>query len=250
MLFKGDTLQMANYFITYSGKDQEGVNVYYNIDYLTPDFSTGKLDKAFTLRPTVQLNPRMGNVSEPDTRHFLTKDIYTHVTYADLESLDKKAQSNEYLEPVTHTVGIGDTISASNALIYVNSLTQDIDRKALGLSETDIGVGARLKIMDINKKIYDLMPLFIIRDRAVYAKELVIEDLGLKVAFTKIDPENGKLDITLSEKKDNKREFIIMKAIIFPYINLLWTGCILLVTGSTMAIRKRFSDLSRQRKAS
>jgi hypothetical protein len=100
-----------------------------------------------------------------------------------------------------------------------------------------------------NKKFYDLMPLFIIRDRAVFARELPIEELGMKIAFRKIDPETGKLDIAISERKDNKREFIIMKAIVFPYINLLWTGCILLIIGSTMAIRKRFSDLARMRKA-
>jgi cytochrome c-type biogenesis protein CcmF len=242
MLFKGDTLQMANYFITYSGKEQKGVNVYYNIDYLRPDFETGKLHHEFTLKPTVQLNPRMGNVSEPDTRHFLTRDIYTHVTYADLESLEKPETSREYLEPVVHTVAIGDTISASNALILVTGLSQNLDRESMGLKENDIAVGAELKIMDVNKKIYNLTPVFTIRDRSVFAKELPVEELGLKIAFRKIDPETGKIDIAVSERKDNKREFIIMKAIIFPYINILWTGCILLVVGSLMAIRKRFRD--------
>lgn len=33
MLFQGDTLQMSKYFISYTGKEREGVNVYYNIEY-------------------------------------------------------------------------------------------------------------------------------------------------------------------------------------------------------------------------
>lgn len=248
MLTKGDTLQMAEYFITYAGKEKEGVNVYYNIEYLKPDFANGTFKHAFTLRPTVQLNPRMGNVSEPATKHFLSKDIYTHVTYADLENLENETTNTEYAAPKTEQVSAGDTISTSNALIYFEGLSQDVDRSAMGLSNEDIAVGAVLKVVDINKKSYDAYPLFIIKDKVVFAKDVVVDAVGLKIAFTSINPENGKIDLAIAEKKDNKREFIIMKAIIFPQINVLWTGCVLLVLGTSMAIRKRFKDLSRMRK--
>lgn len=246
MLTKGDTLQMSNYFITYKGKEKIGVNVYYEIEYLKADFTNGKLDHAFTLKPTVQLNPRMGNVSEPATKHFLDRDIYTHVTYADLENLENKESSDEYLEPKVHTVGAGDTISTSNSLVYFEALTQEADRKALGLNDDDIVVGARLRIVDINKKTHDATPLFIIRDKVVFSKEVIVSELGVKISFLKINPETGKIDLAVSEKKDNKREFIIMKAVIFPHINILWTGCLLMILGSVMAIRKRFKDLSRK----
>ncbi len=248
MLTKGDTLQMANYFITYKGKEKVGVNVYYEIEYLDADFKNGTLKHAFTLKPTVQLNPRMGNVSEPATKHFLSKDIYTHVTYADLEDFDKPAANDEFLEPKTHTVSAGDTISTSNSLVYFEGLTQSVDRNALGLSPEDIVVGASLRVVDINKKMHEAIPLFIIKEKVVFSKEVLIEELGLKISFLKINPDNGKIDLAISEKKDNKREFIIMKAIIFPQINILWSGCLLLIIGSSMAIRKRFRDLARQRK--
>ena len=39
--------------------------------------------------------------------------------------------------------------------------------------------------------------------------------------------------------KSNKKDFIIMKAIIFPGINILWMGCILMIIGSLLAVRKR-----------
>ncbi len=245
MLTKGDTLQMANYFITYSGKEKEGVNIFYNIDYLKPNFNTGKLEPAFRLRPTVQLNPRMGNVSEPATKNFFDKDIYTHVTYADLENLDKQDDNTDYLEPKVSTISIGDTITTSNSLIYFEGLTQSTDRIGLGLTNEDIAVGAVLKITDVNKKVYNATPLFIIKDKVVFAKEVTIGELGLKIAFPKINPDNGKIDLAIAEKKNNKREFIIMKAIVFPHINILWTGCIFLIVGSMMALRKRFGDLAR-----
>ena len=238
---------MSKYFITYSGKEKKGVNVYYNIEYFTADFSAGTLNHAFTLRPTVQLNPRMGNVSEPATRHMLTQDIYTHITYADLEQMGEQNDKDSYLEPVNHSIKAGDTVSTSNSLVYFKGLTQDIDRSKLGLKADDIAAGAMLEVIDINKKSYDITPLFIIKDRIIFSKEVTLDELGLKFSFNKIDPESGKIDIDIFEKKDNKREFIIMKAIIFPYINILWTGCILLIIGSTVAIRKRFRDLKKSK---
>lgn len=245
MLIKGDTLRMANYFVSYTGKEKEGVNVYYNIEYFEPDFANNRLVPAFTLRPTVQLNPRMGNVSEPSTKRFFDKDIYTHVTYADLEELEKTGKESEFLEPVKHEMSLGDTISTNNALITLSGLSQELDREAYGLGPDDVAVGAKLTVTDINKKNYSLMPLFIIKDKMIFPKEAVLDELGLRVAFTKINPEDGKVHLTVTERKDNKREFIIMKAVVFPQINILWTGCILLIIGSTMAIRKRFRDNAR-----
>ena len=85
MLEQGlDTLPMGPYYVTYTGKEQEGIHVYYKIGYFTQD-ETGQKQQAFELRPFVQLNERMGNVAEPATKHFLTRDIYTHITYAELE---------------------------------------------------------------------------------------------------------------------------------------------------------------------
>ena len=39
-------------------------------------------EKLFTLSPRIQLNERMGNSPEPDTKHSLTSDLYTHIKWA------------------------------------------------------------------------------------------------------------------------------------------------------------------------
>ncbi|MBL7916617.1 MAG: cytochrome c biogenesis protein CcsA [Bacteroidia bacterium] len=246
MLTKGDTLQMGEYLITYKGKEKIGVNVFYEIEYLKPDYHGNNHEYAFTLKPRVQLNPRMGNVSEPDTKHFLSRDIYTHVTYADLDGLEKPEGDGEYAEAKQHSMSVGDTISTSNALVYLKGLSQDLDRNQMGLQPNDIAVGAVVEVIDINKKKHEALPLFIIKNNTLFAKDVFVDELGLKMAFTKIDPDSGKFELTIAEKKNNKREFIIMKAVIFPQINVLWSGCILLILGSVMAIRKRMRDNARR----
>jgi len=239
LLNKNDTTLMGGYYITYTGKEKKGVNVYFKIDYLSPN-EKGKLVKEFTLKPIVQTNKAMGNVSEPDTRHYLTKDIYTHITYADLEDINSDEQSNsEYAKEVTKTVSIGDTASTSNSLIIIKSLDKSPDISSYHLGNIDLAVGVKLIITDINKKIYNVEPIYLIKDNMSASLEARVEELGLQIKFTKINPETGKIDLSIAEKKSNKREFIIMKAIVFPYINLLWTGCLVMILGSVLAIRNR-----------
>jgi len=55
----------------------------------------------------------------------------------------------------------------------------------------------------------------------------------------KINPENGSIEITLSEKLSNNKDFIVMEAYIFPYINILWLGCLVMAFGTIIAIIER-----------
>ncbi|MEO8085825.1 MAG: cytochrome C biogenesis protein, partial [Bacteroidota bacterium] len=98
-------------------------------------------------------------------------------------------------------------------------------------------------VEDINKNVYHTEPLFIIQDMEVFSKETQLDTLGLKFTFGKIDPSTGKLELMVAEKKANKKEFIIMKAIIFPGINILWMGCILMIIGTFLAIRQRIKTV-------
>ncbi|MFI5219454.1 MAG: cytochrome c biogenesis protein CcsA [Bacteroidia bacterium] len=243
MLTKGDTLKMAEYYVTWSGKKKEGVNIFYDIDYLKSDHISGKFEKQFTLQPIVQVNERMGNVAEPATKHFFFKDIYTHVTYADLQSDESKSDSDtNYNAPQSHSLSIGDTISTSNSLIVFSGINKNADKKKLELTDRDIAVAAQLDILDVNKKYYRCEPVFVIKNNIAISQPALIDELGLKIRFIKIDPEKEKFEITIAERKENKRDFIIMKAIIFPHINILWTGCILMIIGSCIAIRKRIKE--------
>jgi cytochrome c-type biogenesis protein CcmF len=180
----------------------------------------------------------MGNVAEPDTRHFLHKDIYTHITYADLEQVEEK-DKDEYLEPKEHKIQIGDTIFASNSIIVLNDITSQVERENYNLKETDIAVQANFTLYDILNNTYSANPLFVIKENIISPIPFEVKELGIKISFDKINPESGDLHFSVSEKRGNRSEFIIMKAIVFPYINVLWLGCILLIIGTVLAIIHR-----------
>ena len=236
MLRLNDTLRMGDYYVSYKGKHEEAPNIFYEIDYFTKN-SDGKFNHEFTLHPLVQTNPRMGNIAEPDTRHFWYKDVYTHITYADLDV--KNTDTVGYKEPQTTSVNPGDTIFASNGIVIFQGLVKEIDRNLYQLKDSDLAVGADLRIIDINSQTYRAMPLYVIRGNYLMPVEASVDALGLKFAFTKINTENGKIDITLMEKKSANKDFIILKAIIFPGINILWIGCVLMMIGTILAIIQR-----------
>jgi cytochrome c-type biogenesis protein CcmF len=242
MLKQGDTVSMGDYEVTYTGKRFEGINVFFDVDYFSKE-KDGKLNKQFTLSPRIQTNPNpeMGNVAEPDTRHFPTFDVYTHVTYAILDNpKDKKAEPlDEYAAAKKYDMKKGDTIFSTNAIIILDSLSVHFDKTNYHLKANDIAVKANLRVVDIGKT-YTANPVFIIRDNVIQTPEPVkIDPLGLQFMFWQIKPEHSTVEISLQEKKENKKDFIIMQAFIFPYINILWIGCIVMVIGTLLAIVER-----------
>ena len=235
LLRSNDTLNMGEYYVSYNSKRKEGVNHYFDIDYFRKN-DKGKMEKQFTLSPLVQVNPRMGNVAEPDTRHYLTKDIYTHITYADMSQFENK--NNDYNEGTKNTIATGDTIFAANSIVVVEGLFKDVDKAKYNLNDSDIAIGARLRIIDIRNKQYYADPIFVIRGNYAMPIAASVEGLGLKFEFTKLNTDNGKIDLMMYEKQKSDN-FIILKAIIFPFINVLWLGCFIMIIGIVLSIINR-----------
>jgi cytochrome c-type biogenesis protein CcmF len=237
LMMKNDTLRMADYFVTYVGKRKEGVNVFYQVDYLTKIGEDYNLE--FSLYPRVQTNPRMGNIAEPDTRHFLHKDIYSFVTYAEVETEEAKEKPEEYKKTSTEQLAPGDTLFAGQALLIFNGFDREVDRQKNNLKEGDIAVAANITAVDISGNKTSLSPLYVIRDRMAIPIPAEMKELGLRLIVNKVLPDEGKVEISLYEKPEAYREFIVMQAMIFPWINILWAGCIVMIIGTVMAIRRR-----------
>ncbi|MBL7883655.1 MAG: cytochrome c biogenesis protein CcsA, partial [Bacteroidia bacterium] len=161
VLTQGDTLPMGKYYATYLGKRFEGINVFFDVDYFTKN-AGGQFKKEFSLAPLIQMNPRMGNSAEPDTRHYPTFDLYSYVTYADLETLKEKEESasGDYLPAKTYTIKQGDSLFSSNAIILFDSLSTDLNNQNLQLAKEDIAVVAHLRAIDISGKIYSASPVY------------------------------------------------------------------------------------------
>lgn len=237
MLLRNDTILMDPYYVTYTQRRIDGKNVHYDMDYLKVN-SEGKYQKEFTLSPFVQLNKQMGNVPEPDTRHFLDQDIFTHITYADLENLDSTAQES-FRDADTLNLKIGDSLFTSNSIIKLTHFERNIDKEALNLNSDDIALGVKIIAKTMEGARYEVTPIMVIRGNRIFSINYEIPELGLDFGFAGIDPDTEKLKILLAEKNKNSGDFVIMQAIVFPYINVLWIGIIIMVLGSLLATWNR-----------
>lgn len=237
LLTKGDTLPMGRYMVTYTGKERKGIDVYFHVDYFSKN-KNGSLEKEFELQPMVQDNPRMGKAANPDTKHFLSNDVYTHIAYADLSDT-KDIKADAYKEPTNFVGHIGDTIFSDNAIILIENITTNVNEEQYNKNDSLLEVTAILKATDINGKVYYAKPKYIIKGNTVLPNDAVIDELGLKFIFWKINPNEGSIEIQMSEKVNNTKEFIVLEAYMFPYINVLWIGCIAMVLGTIVAIIER-----------
>jgi cytochrome c-type biogenesis protein CcmF len=196
----------------------------------------------FELSPFVQLNERMGNVAEPSTKHWLHRDLYTHIRYGDL-STESDSIAEGWMPDRLYEKTIGDTIVTPSSIVIIDSVytVSDSATKAM-LGERYTVYAAKLRIRDLYRtdRWFDARPLVIYADgEAVAGKAAELEALRMRYGLATVvgdlnDQQGLKLGINVAEA-----EFVVMQALVFPGINILWLGCVLLALGSGMAVWQR-----------
>ncbi len=244
MLHRGDTVPMYKYYLSYQGDTLIGNVAHYRVDYFT--LKNGRLEKVFTLYPKLIMNERMGNSPEPATKHFIDKDIFTHVTYVDVEKLKRKnnTEQPQYSDPQHFTIQEKDTVFGTRFYIVFEGLQAQTPLDET--SQTDslfIQLKGVFSVYNVRGQRLDLIySQYEIRNNYVYTKPGIGEETGLKVELERIIPQDRTVEVNISELKGGKmNDFIIMQAIIFPGINILWTGCVLMVLGIFLAVYYRLT---------
>ncbi|HEX3384525.1 MAG TPA: cytochrome C biogenesis protein, partial [Mucilaginibacter sp.] len=251
MLQKNRPVKMGDYLVTYMGDSIAMPNHYFKVDYKQVDAS-GNIKDEFILKPNSQANSKMNLVSSPDTKHYLFHDLYTHVTMAPIK-MDDQPQSDttahseadddkNYDPPVAHEIAVGDTIHFRDGYMILAGLDKNAKVEKINLSGNDIAVGALLKVF-AGRRSYDVEPVFMIKDGHGFDFSRKVDDAGLKLRFSKILPDKGKVEIMVYQQPESARPYIVMKAIEFPYINFFWSGTIIMVIGFLLAIFRRNKEL-------
>jgi cytochrome c-type biogenesis protein CcmF len=197
--------------------------------------------KLYSLRPRIQLNPTFGNVSEPDTKHYIDRDIYTHIRYGEIEEEDEALDAQGFRPAKEHKITFGDTIRSGGKFIILDSLHKVSNLDRYGLNENDIAVKASMRVIASLDTTYKAEPIWVLKESSYLDPiEFELEPLRLKLKFTEIDPQESLMTFTVAEHKDNVRDFVVMQAIVFPWINILWIGIVVMALGTLLAVIERF----------
>lgn len=243
LIWKNRPARMANYEVTYLGDSIVPPDNFFKMRYreINPDGSyTGK---EFYLYPNSQKNPKMGLVSNPDTRHYPSHDVFTYVSQVP----DKEGNRTiPYDKVYTDSIRVHDTIYTNNGRVVFDGLS---------LAETpennaEVMVGANMRILGLNDT-FNVVPRFILENGLPVSPEEIIDEAGLKIRFTAIVPdsvnrENSLFGFEISERKP-LFDYVVLKAVVFPYINFVWAGTVIMVIGFLMAIVRRVQEYKRER---
>jgi len=254
MIYKNEPVKMGVYTVTYLGDSVAAPKRFYKVDYKKYD-NNGKIAEEFILRPNVLTNPQAGSEPSavPDTKHFLLYDLYTHITAFPIvketptgdtqtDADHGAADDKNYDPPVTHEVAVGDTMRFREGYIILRSLNKEAQVQNIPLGDSDIAIGAKLEIVS-NGKTYQAEPVYMLKNKNVFYFDRMVEDAGLKLRFASIIPEKGKMDISVYQQPENKKPWIVMRALDFPYINFLWSGTIIMIIGFLLSIFRRNKEL-------
>ncbi|WP_266203889.1 cytochrome c biogenesis protein CcsA [Pontibacter kalidii] len=210
----GDTLAM------YSPE-----NTFYEVQYKEREG-----DKLFTLYPRAQVNPNMGLLASPDIKHFANMDLYTHVS-----SIPDPNEEKDWGELQEYDLAVGDTIILNDYVAVFNGVEQIAQVPGVALEEGDVAVQADLKIYG-ERKDYHAHPVLMVKNQLMGRVPEEIADLGLRLTFLNIDTENNKFKIGVNA---SQKDYIILKAVEKPFVNILWIGTIVMSIGFVMAIVRR-----------
>jgi cytochrome c-type biogenesis protein CcmF len=204
-----------------------GENTYYEIEY--QDTTGAK----FTLFPRAQVNPNMGLIASPDILKTVTKDLYTHVT-----SIPSPDEEIKYSEPVGNTVHLGDTFFVGDQVAILEKVQKVSDYLAASIGPSDAAIEAKVRILG-SEQSYFAKPVFVIRNQQIGMIPDVVEDVGARITLTKIDPTEKTFTLV---SETTRKDWIILKAVEKPGINILWAGVLVMSTGFGISVRRRLKE--------
>jgi cytochrome c-type biogenesis protein CcmF len=207
-------------------------NKYYEIDF------RDKEGRVTTLYPRFQVNKKMGNSVSPALKRNLGSDLYSYVALA--PDLDERVWS----KTENFTVAIKDTFFLNDYVAVLDNVkrVESFEGKPLGAG--DAAVEATIKVMGKDFIEYQVKPVFVIRNGMMATPPIETDEVGIRARFTNIDPKTGKFSFAINT---TQRDYVVLKAIKKPLINLLWIGTIVLIIGFIMAIIRRYREFKLMR---
>lgn len=209
-----------------------GENTYFEIELR-------KGEKRYTLYPRAQINPEMGGLlASPDIYRKASADLYTHVS-----SVMNPDESHDWSDLQEIRVKQGQEFFANDYVSTLDSIYRVFEVGGVQLEQEDVAVKATIKIRGEHGE-YTAEPYFIIRDRQVARVPDEISDLGLRIALMNIHPESGEFSLGINTRQ---KDWVVIKAIEKPYINILWVGTGVLMLGFGIAMVRRFREFMKMK---
>lgn len=237
LLFRNTPAEMSDYTLTYLGDSVVAPNHFYKIQYTKFDKQTNKQLEKFILYPLAQINPKMGLISSPDNKKYWDRDVFTYVT----KTLDKSSVPDT-MQYTKQTVKPNDTLYFKNGYLIYRGINKNVNNPNYIPEQGDIALSTQLDAYNLDGKTNSVEPVYFIRGNMQNRLEDTLHDYNLFVRIAKInmDKENT-VDIEFKQPAA-ENDYVVMKAIVFPHINILGIGTVIMTLGSILALFRRLKQ--------
>ena len=178
----------------------------------------------------------MGAIASPDIRRDLFRDIYTHIT-----TIPDPEHETEWSDDQVYNVKSGGRFFVNDFVAELKGFDKLEEVQGVTLGPNDVAIKANIVIQGKYRD-YRAEPMYIIKDNFLGTPPFIIDDLGVKITFAQVDPQTNTFTFVANT---SQKDYIIMKAMEKPLINILWIGTLLLVLGLTIAMRRRIREFKK-----
>ncbi len=227
--------RLGAYEVTYT-KDSTGHEKgrkFYQLLFEKKGTSNQKVTEQFVLTPDVYQMKDNNMSSNPDIKTYLFKDIFTYISYAINE--EKNIDTAQF---TIKEMAKGDTVFYSKGYLILTDIIRNPHNDRYNFTSNDKAMMADISIVSKDSMHYKAMPVILVDefgikniDDTVYAQNLYIKFAGVSSDMKKV-----KIGVKESEKII---DYVAVKAYIFPFINLVWAGLIIMALGFVMSLTKR-----------
>lgn len=226
---------MGPYEVTYlnDSTGKETGRRFYHLAFERKDPESKKVIEQFTLSPDVYLMKDNNMSSNPDTKNYLTHDVFTYISYALNPEANKDTAQFKIKE-----VKEGDTMYYSKGFMVLNKVVKNPSVNKFGIEPSGPSVMADITVTAKDSSQYNATPMILIDSFGINQVDDTVYAQNLYIKFAGVTADQKKLRIGVKES-DTMIDFVTLKAYVFPYINLVWLGLILMALGLVMSIIRR-----------
>ncbi len=190
ILLKGVPMLMSGYEVTYEGDTIDGFTRSFEVSYKKKG-TEGDVLEQFALRPNVLYDKDFSKIaaSNPSTKRYLDKDIFTHIASLPLVDTDPEyaKQMEDSLDYVLHELGVGDSIVAENYTAIVEAINYKPVHPDYQPEKSDLRIGLKLRITGPEQEAYHVAePMLALRENLLYSYPAQINELNMRVRLPEV----------------------------------------------------------------
>lgn len=224
--------RMGEYEVTYlnDSSGHEKGRHFYHLQFLRKEDSLTR--EKFVLSPDVYQMKDNNMSSNPDIKTYLTRDIFTYISFAINEERNTDTAQFKTIE-----IGEGDTGYYRNGYYILNKVEKNPSDCKFAYNPKSIALMANITFYSKDSMRYKATPLIEADSFGInnYDDTLFAQNLFVKFAGVS---DNHKIKLGIKES-DSLIDFVTVKAYVFPYIILVWIGLIIMAFGILLSVIKR-----------